>query len=271
MKKWILKLLLIGTFFMVFACVPDEITVVGPPESTSITDDDSGSNDTLVNDDDGSDVVDDNSEDGTGDDDTGDNENDDDSDDDEEDDEEVAGQNLLTNGGLEQWDNGSDSAYNNLIGWFSHNNHNVKRSETVVTEGTYSAKMSSQKTGSTARIDQRIPVVPGSRIRIRFSYYVEQWKSKGARTYCYFRTAPAEQYNLSADELQAFYSDEEYYIIRGGGRGLTYFPHELDVWQTFDETIEVPPTAHYFVFGINSYHGTTIYVDDCYVIVADEQ
>lgn len=34
----------------------------------------------------------------------------------------------------------------------------------------------------------------------------------------------------------------------------------MNVWQTFDETVEVPPTAHYFVFGVNSYFGTTIYV-----------
>lgn len=94
---------------------------------------------------------------------------------------------------------------------------------------------------------------------------MEQWKSKGARTYCYFRTDAAETYNISADELQAFYGKEQYYIIRGGGYGITYFPHDLNVWQTFDETVEVPPTAHYFVFGVNSYYGTTIYVDDCWV------
>ena len=40
----------------------------------------------------------------------------------------------------------------------------------------------------------------------------------------------------------------------------------MNVWQTFDETVEVPPTAHYFVFGVNSYFGTTIYVDDCWVM-----
>ena len=52
----------------------------------------------------------------------------------------------------------------------------------------------------------------------------------------------------------------------GGGYGKTYLPSDLNVWQTFDETVEVPPTAHYFVFGVNSYFGTTIYVDDCWVM-----
>ena len=173
--------------------------------------------------------------------------------------------NLLENGGLEEWSNVFWSPYDFIEGWFCHNNDNVKKESKIVIEGKSSAKMQSQKTSSTARIDQRIAVSPGHKIRIRFSYYVGQWKSKGARTYCYFRTEAAEKYNISADELKTFYGNEQYYIIRGGGYGKTYFSHDLNVWQTFDETVEVPPTAHYFIFGINSYNGTTIYIDDCWV------
>ena len=180
-------------------------------------------------------------------------------------------ENLLLNGGLEQWiDPQTADSYDIPEHWFRHNNLNVRKNTTIVSEGIYSAKMESLETGSTARVDQRVPVTPGSRIRIRFSYYVEQWKSKGARTYCYFRTAAAEAYNIPASDLKEFYGKEAYYIIRGGGYGLTYLPHDLNVWQTFDETIEVPPTANYFVFGVNSYHGTIIYVDDCYVIEVSE-
>jgi len=182
----------------------------------------------------------------------------------------IIGENLLLNGGLEEWEDTLLVQYDIPKYWLHHNNNNVRKNDVIVTEGTYSAKMESLETGSTARVDQRVAVTPGSRIRIRFSYYVAQWKSKGARTYCYFRTAAAEAYNISAAELKEFYGQDAYYIIRGGGYGLTYLPHDLNVWQTFDETIEVPPTAHYFVFGVNSYHGTTIYVDDCYVIEASE-
>ena len=178
--------------------------------------------------------------------------------------------NLLENGGLEEWTTETIAPYDFIKGWFYHYNNNVKKEKQIVSEGKYSAKMQSQESGSTARIDQGIAVTPGQKIRIRFRYYVEQWKSKGARTYCYFRTAPAEAYNISADELHTFYSNEQYYIIRGGGFGKTYFPHDLNVWQTFDETIVVPPTAHYFVFGVNSYYGTTIYIDDCWVIEVTE-
>jgi len=171
-------------------------------------------------------------------------------------------QNLLTNGGLEIW---GSAAVPKPEGWSVSNNGFVKRDSTIVREGTFSAKMMSEESGNTARLEQLIPVTPGQKIRIQFSYYIEQWKSRGARTYCYFRTRKAEASNLSAEELHLFYSDAEYYVIRGGGYGLTYFPHELDIWQTFDETITVPPTANYFVFGINSYLGTTLYVDDCFV------
>lgn len=172
--------------------------------------------------------------------------------------------NLLENGGLEEW---IPLTYplDMLKGWFCHNNSNVKKERQIVCEGNYSAKMQSQEKGSTARIDQRIAVSPGQKIRIRFSYYVEQWKDKGARTYCYFRTDAAEKYNISADELKAFYGQEQYYTIRGGGYGKTYLPHELGIWQIFDETVEVPPSAYFFVFGVNSYYGSIIYVDDCWV------
>ena len=175
---------------------------------------------------------------------------------------ETDGPNLLENGGLEEWNN---VLYDIPSGWFSHNNGNVRMDYKVVYEGCFSAKMKSLESGSTARIDQCVPVTPGSKIRIRFMYYVEQWQQDGARTYCYFRTGSAENTTIPISELREFYTDEEYYIIRGGGRGLKYLPHTLNHWLEFNETITVPPTATHFVFGVNSYYETTIYVDDCYV------
>ena len=172
------------------------------------------------------------------------------------------GQNLLINGGLENW---TLSPYNMPNYWLCHNNYNVKRDYKVVCEGRYSAKMQSLEKGSTARIDQVVPVTPNKRIRIRFHYAITQWKDKGARTYCYFRTRAAESSTISAEALNYFYDTNTLRIIRGGGYGLTYFPNELNKWLTFDEMIEVPPSANYFAFGINSYYGTTIYVDDCWV------
>jgi hypothetical protein len=74
---------------------------------------------------------------------------------------------------------------------------------------------------------------------------------------------------MSIEELKYFYDDDTYHILRGGGYGLTYLPHKLNVWLQFDEIIEVPPTAYYFEFGINSYCGTTIYVDDCHITNVD--
>lgn len=91
-------------------------------------------------------------------------------------------QNLLINGGLEEW---SLYLYDMPNSWLCHNNYNVKREHKIVCEGRYSAKMKSLEKGSTATVDQRVQITPNYKIRIRFHYYVEQWKDKGARTYCY--------------------------------------------------------------------------------------
>lgn len=172
--------------------------------------------------------------------------------------------NLLKNGGLEEW-NIFPLQYDMPQFWLCHNNNNVKCNYKIVYEGNFSAKMESHEKGSTARVNQVIPINPSSKIRIRFKFYIEQWKAKGARTYGYFRTESAEKYTIPTDYLKDFYNEENYRILRGGGYGLTYFPHELNIWQQFDETIEVPPTAKYFEFGINSYYGTIIYIDDCHI------
>ena len=177
--------------------------------------------------------------------------------------------NLLENGNLEQWI--MLATYDTPSGWLSHNNPNVKKNTTIVYEGNFSARMKSTESGSTARLDQRIAVTPTNTIRIRFHYYIEQWKAKGARTYCYFRTDAAEKYNIPTDSLYAFYDKNDYHIIRGGGYGKTYLADSLGVWLTFDETIQVPPTANYFVFGINSYYGTSLYIDDCSISDITEQ
>ena len=173
------------------------------------------------------------------------------------------GPNLMVNAGLEEWD--YFQSYWNARGWLKHNNGNVKRDNEIVCEGHFSARMMSLKSGATARIDQVVPVTPGSKIKIRFKYYVSQWTTNGARTYCYYRTGPTESTRLSLNDMQALYDSDEYYIIRGGGRGIKYLPHTLNTWLIFEETIMIPPMVNFFEFGINSYFENTIYVDDCYV------
>lgn len=150
-------------------------------------------------------------------------------------------------------------------GWLHHNNDNVVRSKDFAYDQTYSAKMSALEKGKTAIVNQVVDVTPNSKIRIRHHYYITQWKDKGARMYCYFRERHAESSTLSNEYLNSFYDTNTLRIIRGGGYGLTYFPHELNTWLTFDEVITVPPDAHNFVFEIHSFYGTTMYVDYCYV------
>lgn len=172
--------------------------------------------------------------------------------------------NLLTNGDLETWV--TFWTPERPKGWSLPSNEYVKRNSAVVYSGSFSAKMQSLKSGETARLEQKIEVKPGNRIRIRFHFFIEQWKAKGARTYCYFRTNAAEKYNIPTGDLKEFYGEDAYRVIRGGGYGLTYFPSNTNIWQAFDETVDVPPTATWFVFGINSYYGITIFIDDCWIL-----
>ena len=141
----------------------------------------------------------------------------------------ISGENLLLNNGVEKWEMDYCEYPEN---WLLPHGYckKVTRNNSIVFEGKYSAKMKSSESGVTARIAQLIKVTPGCKIRIRFNYYVVQWKTNGARTYCYFRTGHQESTNI-----------------------------------VFDETITVPQNAKYFEFGINSYYGTIIYVDDCYI------
>lgn len=176
----------------------------------------------------------------------------------------VYGENLLLNNSVEKWDM---EICEHPLNWLLPHGYcnKVTRSSVLVFEGKYSARMKALEKGSTARIAQLVQITPGSKIRIRFNYYVVQWKANGARTYCYFRTDSQESTNISIAELRSIYTNEEYYIIRGGGYGEMYLPHTTDTWLVFDETITAPNTANYFEFGVNSYYGTVIYIDDFYI------
>ena len=176
-----------------------------------------------------------------------------------------SGDNLLQNGDCESWWT-MFTPYDFLNQWFCHNNYNVKQESKIVYEGKFSARMSAYK-GETAIVNQRIEVTPNHRLRIRFHYYIEEWKNNGARMYCYFRTTSTQ--NISNTVLNEIYDKKTIKIIRGGGYGASFFPSELGVWQTFDYTITTPSIANYFVFEIHSYHETTIYIDDCCVVDMD--
>ena len=176
----------------------------------------------------------------------------------------IVGENLLLNNGVEEWEMIYCEHPENWLLPYGYCDK-VIRNNSIVLEGRYSARMKSTESGVTARIAQQVRVTPGCKIRIRFNYYVAQWKTNGARTYCYFRTGHQGSTNISIADLRSIYSNDEYYIFRGGGYGKAYLPHTANTWLVFDETLTVPQNANYFEFGINSYYGTTIYVDDCYV------
>lgn len=175
--------------------------------------------------------------------------------------------NLLTNGRCEKW-NSFSGGNHYLDGWSAKDNHNFLFKESkIVYEGKYAAKLCTSQSGITAFISQKVNVSPGHRLRLFFRYFLEHVSGNGARTYCYFREGSNS--NISPDVLETFYDAKTLNIIRGGGYGLPRFPPEIGVWKTFDYTITTPAIANYFVFEIRSYFGTTVYIDDCYVIDLD--
>ncbi|MBR6538896.1 MAG: hypothetical protein IKT76_03445, partial [Bacteroides sp.] len=175
----------------------------------------------------------------------------------------------LDNGDCEIWNSFvSKSEGDYLSGWSLKNHSGTVYKEALnVYSGEYSAKLLSPRTGITAFISQQINVTPGHRIRIFFRYAIDYASGTGARTYCYFCEGRSNK--ISYSKLSSFYDPMTLSIIRGGGYGLSKLPSETKEWQTFDHIIQVPAIADNFIFEKRSYAGTTLYVDDCYVIDID--
>ena len=175
--------------------------------------------------------------------------------------------NLLENGDCEKWYAGMDGDY--LYGWSAKETQRTLFQESkIVCEGDFSAKLHSYQAGITAFISQKINVAPGHHIRIYFHFFLTSFSGTAPRMYCYFRES-ASGNRISNEILGEIYDENTLGIIRGGGYGLKHFPTCEGEWQVFDYTIQVPAIARYFVFEIHSYVGTTLYVDDCYVVDID--
>lgn len=173
--------------------------------------------------------------------------------------------NLLENGDCEKWYNW-ESEY--LSGWSLRDNHGSVQEEcNIVYEGECSAKLSSPKSGITASVSQCVSVSPGHHIRIYFHYYIKNCSGTKPRMYCYFREDSSK--NIRNDILSTLYDSNTMMIIRGGGYGEPNFPLNLGEWNLFDYVIQVPAIANCFVFEVHSYIGTTMYIDDCYVVDLD--
>lgn len=177
--------------------------------------------------------------------------------------------NLLDNGDCEEWGSDFVDAENYLVGWSMREHYgSITQEADKVYEGKRAVRMSSPKPGITASISQKIGISPGHNLRIRFHYYIERaCTGTRPRMYCYFHQIGLG--NISNSVLSEFYDEATWGIIRGGGYGLSSFPLEYEEWKLFDYIIQAPDIADYFVFEIHSYAGTTMYVDDCWVMDVD--
>ena len=178
-------------------------------------------------------------------------------------------QNLLENGNCESWGSVLMGINNYLEGWSLREHYgSITQECNRVYEGMYAVRMSSPQAGITASISQKVKVSAGHHLRIRFHYYIEETcTGTKPRMYCYFREGGTD--NIPNDMLASFYDEATWGIIRGGGYGLSHFPLEYGEWNLFDYIIQVPAIANYFIFEIHTYAGTTMYVDDCWVVDMD--
>ncbi len=153
----------------------------------------------------------------------------------------VTGQNLVTNGDLEQWDNA-----NTPTGWDLA--ENISQSTAEVHGGTYSAAQMSASSSKKFRQDVQ-GIIAGQQYTISYYFYDNAPDAK-TRIWSYWMDADGNYLDNDADTLRpADYSTDK------------------PSWQHFNITLTAPANAAQFRFEVRVYHqdntdGGYVYYDD---------
>ncbi|MFM2293310.1 MAG: hypothetical protein RIS29_3123 [Bacteroidota bacterium] len=143
-------------------------------------------------------------------------------------------QELLVNGGFENWTAGKPN------GWNVTNTINIVQNALNFNEGATSAKVINATTGN-FNINQSIAVTPGKTYSVSLSYYIQQGDGTDARLNCYFRDASNKAIKWSlADSL----------AMKGPGGNGSYFPNVLNAWKTYSYDVVAPANASTFMFYV---------------------
>ena len=143
-------------------------------------------------------------------------------------------QELLVNGGFENWTAGKPN------GWNVTNTINIVQNALNFNEGATSAKVINATTGN-FNINQSIAVTPGKTYSVSLSYYIQQGDGTDARLNCYFRDASNKAIKWSlADSL----------AMKGPGGNGSYFPNVLNTWKTYSYDVVAPANASTFMFYV---------------------
>ena len=143
-------------------------------------------------------------------------------------------QELLVNGGFENWTAGKPN------GWNVTNTINIVQNALNFNEGATSAKVINATNGN-FNINQSIAVTPGKTYSVSLSYYIQQGDGTDARLNCYFRDASNKAIKWSlADSL----------AMKGPGGNGSYFPNVLNTWKTYSYDVVAPANASTFMFYV---------------------
>lgn len=149
------------------------------------------------------------------------------------------GQELLTNGDLESWDNATTPT-----GW------SKAESVTEETTTTYSGSSSAKTVASsTSDLTQNVSIEPGESYTISFWYNVETGDGSDARIWSYWLNGTSTVSDANTDSE-----------LRGpSGNYLT----SNNSWQQYTVTVTAPSTGvDGFRFEVRTYSGATVYWDN---------
>ena len=152
------------------------------------------------------------------------------------------GQELLVNGGFENWDSDTKPT-----GWTKI--ENTTKDATEFHGGSFSAK----HIGGTKDLGQTISgIIPGDSYTITIWYKVTAGDATSARIWSYWKTSSGSNISDNAAELR--------------GPNNNYFDNNGGVWSKYETTITAPATANKLYFELRTYSGGTVYWDDLSVM-----
>jgi len=163
------------------------------------------------------------------------------------------GQEMMLNGGLEDWSPVPASAIGlaigpNLIptGWSVNVNLSLTQESTEIHGGTYSAKQTKDDASGYNNLVQIIPnIQAGESYTISFWYKIEA--GTGFRMASNFRDNSDPKVNL---------------LAVGDATASGNLPANVNNWTKYETTVTAPAGSVDFRFDVRTYKNTTVYLDD---------
>ena len=156
------------------------------------------------------------------------------------------GQEMLLNGGLEDWDDDSSPT-----SWTKA--ENLTKEATEMHGGSFSAKRDLQS--KTKDLGQTITgIVPGESYTVSFWYKVTAGDDSDARIWCTWKNGATTVYHTGTS------SNASTDVLRGPENG--YLDNNGGVWSKHEVTVTAPADVDGFYYEVRSYKNSVTYWDD---------